>query len=109
MLNRLAQLIQRRFLHLLVFLLLLNIADTLFTLEWVHNMGIAEEANPIMAHLIAIDPMLFVVTKLTLVSLACLLLWRIRETTKAAWALVGVTVFYVGIIGIHGFILTHLI
>lgn len=109
MLNRLAQIIQRRFSHLLAFLLLLNIADTLFTLEWVYYLGIAEEANPIMAHLISIDPLLFVVTKLTLVSLACLLLWRIRETTKAAWALVGVTIFYVGIIGIHGFILTHLI
>jgi uncharacterized membrane protein YqjE len=72
-------------------------------------MGIAEEANPIMAYLISIDPMLFVVTKLTLVSLACLLLWRIRQRTKAVWALVGVTIFYVGIIGIHGFILTQLI
>ena len=72
-------------------------------------MGIAEEANPIMAHLIDIDPMLFVVTKLTLVSLACLLLWRIRDTKKAVWALGGVTVFYVGIIGIHAFILPHLI
>ena len=108
MLNRLAQFIQRRFSKFLAFLLLLNGADALFTLQWVHNMGIAEEANPIMAHLLEIDPMLFICTKLVLVSLACMLLWRVQETTAAAWALCGVTVFYLGIIGIHVSILAHL-
>jgi hypothetical protein len=58
-------------------LLLCNVLDAAFTLcavQW----GYATEANPLMAILLSRDPLHFVLIKHLVVSMAVLLLWRMR-------------------------------
>lgn len=56
-------------------LIVMNVIDGLFTLFWVHS-DIAQEANPLMALLISIHPVLFITLKMALVHLGCILLIR---------------------------------
>ncbi len=55
--------------------LVLNLLDALFTLVWV-RIGLAREANALMRDLVNEHAVLFVVTKLGLVSLGSLVLSR---------------------------------
>ena len=66
--------------------LVLNLLDAVFTLVWVGS-GVAEEANPLLAELVVERPVLFVVTKLTLVSGASWLLWQNRDRPLAVAAI----------------------
>ena len=56
------------------------------TIAWVES-GRATEINPLMDLLIGIHPVLFMVTKILLVNLGALLLWRFRERTMAVGSL----------------------
>ena len=56
----------------------LNIFDTFATLTWVLK-SLASEANPFIASLLYKTPHLFVVFKLSLAGLGCMLLWRLRQ------------------------------
>lgn len=81
-------------------ILFMNVADAGLTWYWVHN-GIAEELNPIMDYALVTSPILFFATKITLTSLGCYLLWRLRSVRFSkicAAALVGV---YLGIMIAH--------
>lgn len=62
--------------------LVLNLIDAVCTLVVV-SLGLATEANPVMAGLIDTDPSLFMVGKLMLVSLGSYLLWRLRKRAAA--------------------------
>ncbi len=62
----------------LIAIFALNIFDTFATLVWVLK-AFAYEANPIMASLLYKTPHLFVILKLSLAGLGCLLLWRLRQ------------------------------
>jgi hypothetical protein len=66
--------------------LILNLLDAVFTLIWVRA-GLAREANALMRELVNEHAVLFVVTKLGLVSLGSLLLWRWRERAGAVVAI----------------------
>ena len=74
-------------------LLVLNLLDALFTLVWVRA-GLAQEANALMRDLVNDHAVLFVVTKLGLVSLGSLLLWRRRAHAGAVVAIFAAFLAY---------------
>ncbi|MDJ0789356.1 MAG: DUF5658 family protein [Myxococcota bacterium] len=92
--------------------LVLNLLDALFTLVWVGS-GVAEEANPLLAELVTERPVLFVVTKLTLVGGASWLLWRHRDRPLAVAAIfLSFGVYYAILVhhlGYLGFVLGDLL
>jgi hypothetical protein len=63
-------------------LLVLNLLDGIFTLLWVEHYG-ARELNVLMSDLVHGSPLLFMLAKLTLVSLGTLFLWRHRTNALA--------------------------
>ena len=72
-----------RWLHGVVcVVLVLNLADAVFTLYWV-GAGLAREANPLLAELVSEHPLGFALAKLGLVGLGSLLLWRLRHRPLA--------------------------
>ncbi len=78
---------QWRWLRNIVFAILaLNFADAVLTLFWVSR-GLAREANPLLRHLIATSPLLFVFVKVALVGLGSWLLWRLRRRPFAVVAI----------------------
>ncbi len=80
--------------------LLLNLADALFTLVYLH-VGLAEEANPFMVSALAHGPVGFMLIKLALVSLGVLLLFRLRQRRAASVALVASAVAYGSLLIFH--------
>ncbi len=81
-------------------LLMLNLFDALATLFWVEA-GLATEANPVMAQALNLGPGLFILSKITLVSLAVGLLWRHRDRSFARISAVPLGVLYAGVAGSH--------
>lgn len=87
-------------------LILLNVMDAFFTLQWIDK-GKATEANPIMAFALDHGPGFFILSKVALVLLAGGLLWRHRERFTARLALVPVAILYAYVAGGHlGFALS---
>jgi hypothetical protein len=78
---------------IVIAVLVLNLLDALFTLVWVRA-GLAVEANSLMRDLVENNAFLFVATKLVLVSLGSLLLWRQRTHPIAVVAIFGVFLAY---------------
>jgi len=91
---------QSSFEHGLMALLVLNLLDAFFTLGWVET-GLATEANPVMAEAIEHGPAVFFLSKIFLVTLAVLLLWRNRERITARLAIVPVAALYAFVAGGH--------
>jgi hypothetical protein len=83
-----------------VAVVVLNLADAVFTMWWVHA-GIATEANVLLADLVEGNAVLFALAKSTLVSLGLLLLWRQRERPLAAFGIALVFVAYNGLVLYH--------
>jgi len=73
--------------------IVLNLADAIFTLVYVHT-GMAREGNPVMESALGGGSLTFMVTKLALVSLCVLLLVRLRARPAASAALVGSAIAY---------------
>ena len=73
--------------------LILNLADAVFTLMYVGS-GLAVEANPLMDQAFGGGPMLFMVVKLALVSGGVLLLWRLRQRRTAVVAIAATALAY---------------
>jgi hypothetical protein len=84
--------------------LVLNLADAVFTLVYV-RLGLASEANPFMKTALGSGPVAFMALKLGLVSLCVLLLQRLRERQLAVRAadvaLVGSAVAYATLLLYH--------
>lgn len=74
-------------------LIVMNGLDGLLTLVWVAT-DRAVEANPLMAILLDIHPVLFMASKCALVSFGALLLWRHREHTLSVISLTAACVAY---------------
>lgn len=68
--------------------LVLNAFDAVFTLAWVHA-GMATEANPFMAALLSVSPLLFVVVKTILVCGGISFFWLHRNRLLAKGGLVA--------------------
>jgi hypothetical protein len=80
--------------------LVLNLADALFTLIYIHA-GLATEANPIMDQALTHGPVGFMAFKLALVSLGVLLLFRLRQRRAASVALCASAVAYGSLLVFH--------
>jgi hypothetical protein len=80
--------------------LILNLADAVFTLVYLH-VGMAEEGNPVMGSALTHGPVGFMAIKLALVSLGVLLLFRLRARRAASIALVGSAVAYGSLLVFH--------
>ena len=78
---------------------ILSVIDGVLTIFWVLS-DLAEEANPLMDHLIMQDPVLFMLVKIVLVALGVTLLWRLRARPLA---LLGIFTCF----GIYCSILIH--
>jgi len=86
--------------YLIASALILNLFDAVFTMLHVTS-GNATEANPLMAGVLANSPVLFVATKIGLVSLGLLLLWRLRYRATAVAGVVVTLATYVCINAYH--------
>ena len=73
--------------------IVLNLADAVFTLVYVHT-GLAREGNPFMASALGSGSLAFMTVKLALVSLGVLLLVRLRARPAASAALVAAAIAY---------------
>ncbi|QDG52304.1 hypothetical protein FIV42_16630 [Persicimonas caeni] len=78
----------------------LNAIDAVATVTWV-SADLAYEANPLMAHLLDIHPVLFVATKLTLVGLSVWLLWRHCDRMLSMVAAIALFGLYYALIVYH--------
>ncbi len=88
-------------------LLVLNLLDAFATMIWVMS-GLAQEANPVMAEAIDHGPSVFLLSKVALVTLAALLLWRNRESLVARTAVIPLVLLYAFVGGGHvGFALNQ--
>jgi len=85
---------------IVIAVLVLNVLDALFTLLWVRA-GLATEANALMSDLVENNAALFVVTKIGLVSLGSLLLWRQRTKPIAVIAIFVVFLAYYFVLLYH--------
>ncbi|MBI2379020.1 MAG: hypothetical protein HYV07_33805 [Deltaproteobacteria bacterium] len=93
---------ERRYLTALVAaVLILNAIDAVSTALWVY-VGIAKEANPLMARLIENHPLLFVATKVALVSGGSFILWKRRTEPLAVVAI------FVAFLAYYAVLLAHL-
>ena len=90
----------KKFKGLIISLILLNVLDGMFTLVSV-NAGLATEINPLMDILISTHPVLFMFTKMLLVYLGALLLWRYRDNAIATVSLYLCCVTYSFVILYH--------
>jgi hypothetical protein len=77
-----------------------NQVEARVTRAWV-GLGLASEANPFLAELVTAHPILFVSTKLGLVGLGSLLLWRLRHRPLAVIAMFVAFLVYYGILLMH--------
>jgi hypothetical protein len=70
--------------------IVLNLLDIVFTLYWVGE-GWAEEANLLLQNMVSNQPVLFVLTKIALVSFGSFLLWKHRSHP---FAVVGIFLIF---------------
>lgn len=84
----------------LVALLVLNLLDGLFTLSFL-QLGLAEEANPLMRWAYERSPLAFMASKLLLVHLGAWMLWINRHSEAARAALAAGVLLYAGIVAYH--------
>lgn len=80
--------------------IVLNLADALLTLFWVRA-GLATEANPLLSTIVAEHAVLFVLGKLSLVSLGSYLLWNRRDHPLAVVGIFAVFLTYYGVLLFH--------
>ena len=81
-------------------ILVLNLLDAIFTLILV-TAGLAVEANPLMETALSRSPILFMLAKMSLVSLGILFLYRMRHHRFAAMAIIGSAVVYLAVVVYH--------
>jgi hypothetical protein len=81
-------------------ILLLNLLDGVFTLIWVQHFG-AGELNIMLSDLVHDSALLFMLVKLTLVSLGTLFLWRNRSNSLAVVSLFFAFFSYYLVLLIH--------
>jgi len=77
-----------------------NMLDGILTIGWIQS-GRAVELNPLMDYLLGTDPVLFIFTKMLLVCLGVLLLWRYRSKTSAVFSIYVCFAVYSSILLYH--------
>ena len=86
--------------YMLAAVVVLNMLDGILTIGWI-QFGQAIELNPLMDYLLATHPVLFIFTKMLLVCLGVLLLWRFRAKTAAVISIYLSLVVYSGVLLYH--------
>lgn len=86
--------------YLIGAIFVLNAIDAVATVTWV-SADMAYEANPLMAQLLEVHPVLFVATKVTLVGLCVYLLWRHCDRTLSVIATIVLFGLYYALIVYH--------
>jgi hypothetical protein len=86
--------------RILATIFILNSIDALMTIVWVST-GVAHEANPVMETVIMIGPGVFFTTKLALVGLGSILIWRLRHRGIAVVSALVALVAYLAVAGWH--------
>jgi hypothetical protein len=81
-------------------LLVLNLLDGLFTLSFL-QLGLAEEANPLMRMAYERSPVMFMGSKLAIVHAGVLMLWVNRNAAAARAALQVGVLLYGAIVAYH--------
>ena len=81
-------------------IVVLNFLDAAFTLAWTAG-GMADEANPLMLEVLGRSPVLFMIAKLTLVSLGVFLLFRLRRRRLALAGMLACGCVYIGVLAYH--------
>jgi len=81
-------------------ILVMNLIDAAFTIGWT-SAGLATEANPLLDHVLARSPVLFMVAKLALVSLGIFLLFRLRKRRLAIAGLFACGCVYISLLVYH--------
>jgi hypothetical protein len=78
----------------------LNFLDAVLTIYWVRN-GFATEGNQLMAGLLDIGDLPFLAVKLTVGTVAAIVLWRWRNLRLAKYGLTLVVCIYITLMGVH--------
>lgn len=91
-----------------VLLLVLNLLDGLFTLSYL-QMGVAQEANPVMRAAYELSPVGFMALKLLVVNVGVVVLVLHRDSRVAQWALKAAVGVYAVIVTWHLAFLAHLL
>lgn len=85
---------------MLAVVVVLNMLDGILTIGWIQS-GRAVELNPLMDYLLGTHPVLFIFTKMLLVCLGVLLLWRFRARTSAVISIYLCLTIYSGVLLYH--------
>ena len=88
--------------------LVLNLADAIFTLFWIRG-GLALEANALMRDLVNEHALGFMLVKLALVSGGSWLLWKRRQHPTAVVAIFAVFLVYYAVLLYHLQYASHLV
>ncbi len=81
-------------------ILLFNVIDGILTIIWILS-GNAIETNPLLESLVNQHPLLFMITKLSLVVLGVILLWRLKHHPLAIISIFIVFLLYYYVLLIH--------
>lgn len=85
-----------------------NVLDAMFTIIYT-DLGVAQEANPLLGPALEDSPLLFMVIKLGLVSMGVTLLWRLRHRRAAVAGLIAAAATYSWLLGYHLSGVPHLV
>ena len=77
-----------------------NLLDWAFTWFWIRE-EVTTEVNPLMDSTMASGPWVFLVFKMSLILLGCLMLWRYRHVDFAVRAGSTLSLVYALLIGLH--------
>ena len=86
--------------YVLYTIFIANLIDAYLTLKWI-NIGIATEANPIMDYLLDMGGGWFVIGKVFAISIACFILWNLRNFKSAKIVALLACLLYISIIIFH--------
>jgi hypothetical protein len=83
-----------------ILLFALNLLDGLLTILWVRS-GVATEGNSIMARLLDFGNGPFLLAKIAVGFITCLVLFRWRNRRLARYGMTVALAVYIGLMGIH--------
>lgn len=86
--------------RLLVALMALNLLDAVMTL-WAVRLGVATEANPVMAMALDLGEPVFLLAKIGVVGIGCAVLWAARHRRIAQLGACGCVAVYVLLALVH--------
>ena len=84
----------------LLIIVILNVIDAYLTAGWM-QLGVIEEANPLMATLLDHGPVVFLNVKFAIVCLGCILLYRRRFLIDSQVGMTGALVVYLWVMTKH--------